>query len=395
MAPIACRPAPEPPLTSIADIPEPYVANAESGKAFDELALAAASVEEVAPEDIGRIYFTPGQKAAARRAMRTGFARTWDAMRRPVEFEFVPSAPFEPRPFRSGWRLLGREFAWRIEDAVKAGEFDAAVETAIRGTRFGFSLAGGSVSDASLGFQIVSDVRRALAPSLGNLSAAQLRRLADGIAGCLAGRPPVQQTLDNEIEQMMVTAQALQDAYLSGELDRFRERWGRLAEPGLRILKEIRESRRGEAAFFAELQVKITESTEAVRDQLAQAARDRELPEWREKDLKAKAFHLMISDTAWPLLALNDAAEARTRLLALEAMILLSVKESGRAPATLDDLPAALNLDPYSGLPFVYRADGPDFELYSVGPNGLDDGGETDESFSEPDLRLETSPVLP
>ena len=40
-------------------------------------------------------------------------------------------------------------------------------------------------------------------------------------------------------------------------------------------------------------------------------------------------------------------------------------------PEFLDKLP----LDPFSGKPYVYRRDGSGFVVYSVGHNGVDDGG--------------------
>jgi hypothetical protein len=45
--------------------------------------------------------------------------------------------------------------------------------------------------------------------------------------------------------------------------------------------------------------------------------------------------------------------------------------------------------DPYSGRGFVYRVDGADYRLYSVGADIKDDGGETDETYTAPDLMLE------
>jgi hypothetical protein len=49
-------------------------------------------------------------------------------------------------------------------------------------------------------------------------------------------------------------------------------------------------------------------------------------------------------------------------------------EQHGRYPAALSELGAA-TVDPVSGQPFVYRPAGDDFVLYSVGDNGVDDGG--------------------
>ncbi|MEQ1935408.1 MAG: hypothetical protein ABL962_16235, partial [Fimbriimonadaceae bacterium] len=47
------------------------------------------------------------------------------------------------------------------------------------------------------------------------------------------------------------------------------------------------------------------------------------------------------------------------------------------------------SVDPYTGQLFAYRCDGSEFKIYSAGLNGIDDGGRTDESATNPDLCLE------
>jgi hypothetical protein len=71
--------------------------------------------------------------------------------------------------------------------------------------------------------------------------------------------------------------------------------------------------------------------------------------------------------------------EARERLLAAELALRCYESEQGHPPAHLGDL--ATNYlsrvleDPFSGQPLVYRAQGTNWLLYSVGPDGVDDGG--------------------
>ena len=77
------------------------------------------------------------------------------------------------------------------------------------------------------------------------------------------------------------------------------------------------------------------------------------------------------------------------RLLIAEAWVLGQVKSTGAAPKDLSRLPQELTTDPYSGAPFPYAADGADYHLYSVGADLKDDGGDTDETYSQPDLKLE------
>ncbi len=67
------------------------------------------------------------------------------------------------------------------------------------------------------------------------------------------------------------------------------------------------------------------------------------------------------------------------RLLAAELALRCYRSEHGQAPARLEDLvPAYLKrvpLDPFSNRPMIYRAQGTNWLLYSVGPDGVDDGG--------------------
>lgn len=70
---------------------------------------------------------------------------------------------------------------------------------------------------------------------------------------------------------------------------------------------------------------------------------------------------------------------AHVRLLTAELAVRCYQSEQGRAPAGLDQLvPRYLQhvpSDPFSGHPLVYRPRGTDWLLYSVGEDGVDDGG--------------------
>ena len=66
------------------------------------------------------------------------------------------------------------------------------------------------------------------------------------------------------------------------------------------------------------------------------------------------------------------------RLLIVELALANYRDEHGKYPRTLADLvPGELERlpnDPFSGKPLVYRLTDEGFRLYSVGPNGVDDG---------------------
>ncbi len=67
---------------------------------------------------------------------------------------------------------------------------------------------------------------------------------------------------------------------------------------------------------------------------------------------------------------------ARLRLLYIALQLELYRRTHGRYPSGLESLGASpYFVDPFSGKPFVYRAARSRYVLYSVGPNGVDDGG--------------------
>jgi hypothetical protein len=67
------------------------------------------------------------------------------------------------------------------------------------------------------------------------------------------------------------------------------------------------------------------------------------------------------------------------RLLAAELAVRCYQSEQGHPPARLDDLVtnylSKVPQDPFTTLPMIYRPQGTNWLLYSVGPDGVDDGG--------------------
>ena len=76
-------------------------------------------------------------------------------------------------------------------------------------------------------------------------------------------------------------------------------------------------------------------------------------------------------------------AKAEARLLLGRTALSLTVSRGrgGRYPTSLDALPqdikAGAPTDPFTGKPIVYAARDDGFTLYSVGPDGRDDGGKS------------------
>jgi hypothetical protein len=70
---------------------------------------------------------------------------------------------------------------------------------------------------------------------------------------------------------------------------------------------------------------------------------------------------------------------AHERLLLVELALRCYTSQQGHPPARLDDLVtnylSKVPQDPFSGQPLIYRAQGTNWLLYSVGSDGVDDGG--------------------
>lgn len=86
------------------------------------------------------------------------------------------------------------------------------------------------------------------------------------------------------------------------------------------------------------------------------------------------------------------------RLLWLELAVRSHVAEHGQPPETLAELVPqwlpSLPADPFTGRPFVYRREGTNWVLYSLGPDRVDDGGQSGPRMGDPqargDVRLDT-----
>ncbi|MEM8947464.1 MAG: hypothetical protein AAGD11_19980, partial [Planctomycetota bacterium] len=90
---------------------------------------------------------------------------------------------------------------------------------------------------------------------------------------------------------------------------------------------------------------------------------------------------------------------AQQNLLSLHLALHLYHLEQGAWPATLDALPMArqsqISLDAHTDQPFIYRLTADSYQLYNVGENNIDDGGQTDEYGLQPDLFFDLIPVRP
>lgn len=367
----------------------PESENAPSG-AFEAYVMAAEQAESLAGDAARRVNFTPKMKRDLCAKLSPALGTVIRAGG-PCAFTYLSRGPFEAPKHQAGWWLIGQCLAWRIEAAIVAENYGQAVADAVVATRFGIGLTGGSAMDASLGLSIVDRARRALAPHLPKLGASQLATLASGIESALNDRPQMSAVIRNERLNMLRAVQYVQDLYRDERLKELSKRLGTDVADAVAYLDQLHAKDKKRPAYFQGF-ADEAEKTCAYLQRLSTLnaeQRSKEPPLKLAEERPWWRFAKHFFGAVQPLLALKDATLARTRLLALEALVLRQVKISGAAPKDLSAFPETLIVDPYSGRAFVYRSEASEYHLYSVGPDLKDDGGETNESFTEPDLTVE------
>lgn len=360
--------------------------------AFNDYVRAADEAEKDGGKYLDMVSFYPGQRVSAMQATTNALSILDSASSSACDFDFKPLPPFSAPPHQRGWRLLGRDLVWKIQEAVQANDLGTAIANANIATKFGFDLCGGGAIDASLGLAIVDDARKAIAPAMDSMDATQLKTLADGIGSALNAKPPMSEVIQHEHLNMMMGVQAIQSAYQNDSYDAIRQNLGADSRAAVEYLQELHSKDSSKRphyfeAFAAEGDAEAQWMASVADLPVAQRAA---IPEPRFKGERPwKRFSRDLFFTLKPLLEMNDQTLARTRLMIITADVMAQVKTGNAAPKDLSAFPEKLRTDPYSGNSFIYAADGTDFHVYSVGADLRDDGGETDDTYTQPDLKLE------
>lgn len=383
-----CKPLPAPPYANW------YASIAKSApradSAYQVYVDAAIAAERLPKDDLNRVSFTPGQRRRIAKALESVIGPVVRETRR-CEMPPRVFGPSEAPAHQRGWRLIGRALAWKVEDHLVQGESEQAIRTGLAAFRFGFALAGGSASDAALGYQIVDDARAALAPALLTFSPVDLTRLINGMSDVLRHRPSLDRLLENERGAMRAAVQFVQDAYRADDFDALELQLGPDAREPIRYLKDLRRRDGADRVryfegFAAEIEPEIDLLSERAK-RPAEARGPWPAPSSEARPWKRLARHFF--RTGRPLIEMDDRVTARTRLFILNALVLRSIKETGAAPKSLSIFPADLTRDPYTGRPFRYAAAKAEYRLYSIGSDLRDDGGETDELGLSPDMTVD------
>ena len=357
--------------------------------AFDGYVKAARQAVTLAPVEAERVSFTEGAKDRGLKRLGPLLNTVARTTRLACEFEHRVSDPFLPDSNAKGWRLIGRGLLWKIESAVKQEAFDEAAKWVVVATQFGLDLTQGDSATASLGFNIVNDARRAFAPHYKRLSVSQLGAFHSGLAKAVKDYKGLKGTVNHEEKRMMLGVQYVQDCYQKKDFSGLQSQLGKDAKPAINYLKGLEGTKREE--YFKSL----SEATRLFVDHWSDEI-DKPRPErspWA--DQPGANVYKRIANAFWgtvePMASMSDMCLAQTRILAVSAWARANARSKGAAKFDLKGLPRSLTLDPYSGRSLIYKVSGQEFKVYSVGADGRDDGGESDEFGQFPDTILEGS----
>ena len=373
------------PYTTVAPTEKPYAAKEGSDNAYDSYVLAAHRTADLVTREDRRRSFTTGFKVRTVSTLAPVLDSVEKATRRSCQFVYVARQPFSTDSPGQDWYLMGRTIAWKVEALLEAHETDEAVDWAIAGLKFGCDLTQGDVEDASIGYGVVELVRQAVRSHQETLGPKQLVRLSEGIAAALDRCGPAEQVLTNQEKAMLASVQMVMDSYHQKQTDKLENLLYKDSRDAVTYLRELKEGDR--PAYFAGFAEEAKATAAYARAQADKPAHERQPLSFPEKQSRPwKRFSQHFFAPAFTYLDLRDRFLATTRLWAVDARCRAAAL-TGSAPAGITHL-GALAVDPYSGKPFVYYAAGSDYKVYSVGKDGRDDGGHSDDGY-QPDMRLD------
>lgn len=378
--------------TPVVTVPPPSVTLTPDGQtAFVGAAISFRQALGEKADLVGFSSFTEPQKEAAIAAAREPLSLISEELT--AKKQLVPADSSAPE-----FRLLSRVLRWQIDRAATVGQLDEAVRLGVLGIEFGFSLIRGTPRMHSLGYQIAAESRAGVAPLLPQLNPGQLRKLSNAGKAALA----VEWSEESLLAEMERNTRQAEELVLRNDEAGLKQLLGPDAKDFLSALRGIGGGAK-QAALFGRLREQARWEIWRLRTALDMPAQARG-PFWNPKERtpeqrklwppspvegKFYRFARHLTGFAKSLADLRDEAVARTRLLVLDAEIQRRKRLGIGLPADLDGFTPPLNLDPYSGQPFVLNSDGTDYQLFSVGTDFVDNGGETNETFAAPDLTVE------
>ena len=305
-----------------------------------------------------------------------------------IELQYQPVGLAEPPIYLRGIRLIGESMLWDMEDALASQKPDGAILRCGQLTRLGSQLMGGGAYEATLGISLIDRARAILAPELGQLGAGQLGVLAKQISGSISSRPALTACLENESSNMLLALQQAQDIAATGDFKKLEEKLGKSTHDEVALLESVSRDPAKVVSVFDWIGDDIKARGKWHVEQMQKPNAESPPPALQNR----KNWRVLYRYFASNLDSLSPYVKkcaARTQLFMLECYLRQKVKLKAPLPSSLDAFSGAAIRDPFTGKPFYYKAGGGEFKVYSAGSDGIDDGGESNDSFDSPDLVLE------
>lgn len=291
-----------------------------------------------------------------------------------------------------GWNWLARSLDWQSQEALQQQNWPLAASKSLTAIRFGLRLSTGDCFEAVGGLTTAELHASRLAPQVSQMGPRTLTAVTAGIQEALKGVADPEVTLSNEMDRISVTLQSLQTEYRS---DGYRG-----------MLPIIGPSSHDGAAWIKNNKNKLGWFFRAFRDEcddlsteyvVALSGGEFDPKMYQPRSERWKGVLRPWRDMTPQIMAGHEAyrkahagVTTRLRLLAVTCAIEAKLKQEGKVPQNLAFLPAVLRKDPYGEGDFAYRPGEVTYRLWSVGPNGVDDGGLTDPGTVILDMGLRT-----
>ncbi|MBS1723365.1 MAG: hypothetical protein JSS66_10475 [Armatimonadetes bacterium] len=386
-----CSKGPPAPYPVLAEPDPAYRPPNGSTNAFDKYVALAQRALDKCPDEAERVTFSDAMAKQTLAKIGALLPTLAASTRFPCDYHYAVTDPFAPEAPTKGWRLLGRGLSWKIEDAIQHADWPAVVDWTLVATKFGLDLLQGDAQTASLGLAVCDDARKAIAPALEKIPAGQLLRLEQGLRTRLSKFPGLKAMVRNEGHRMLLGAQFVQDCRRDAKYEDLQSALGKDSRPAVTYLRDLSEKER--PSFFECFVQELKDFAGHWEAEVDKPRPERAVWKPATENRPWKRFAKAFSGGLEPVLLACDTTLAKTRILALTARAEAGTRVSGAAPQGIQGLPESMTLDPFSGKSLFYFATGPDYRVYSVGLDGVDNGGNSDEAGETPDVVLE-SPSL-
>lgn len=376
--------------------PRPQSLGFEESPSFVEAVKAGESALEAVPSEL-RLHstFGPAQKrkiiaslAPAEVRLARSLSGVWTRRFEPYPLDEIPSSV-------QGWNWLARSLDWQSQEALNQQNWPLAAQKSMTAIQFGLRWSSGDCFDAVGGFAVAEAHALRIAPAIPQMGPRTLEAFSSGVQAGLKSLANPEVTLANEQNRLALTMQQLQTACRKDGYDGMRPIIGPSSHDGAAWVRN-NKSRLGWffRSFLEECQ---RLSGEYVDYSLGAKPFDPDIYDqgaerWEGilRPWKDMTPHAMAGHEAYRKARLS--VVSRLRLLAASSAIEARLKKEGSVPKDLSFLSESIRKDPYGSGDLAYRPGTVTYRIWSVGPNGVDDGGLVDPGAVVLDMGL-TSPV--